>query len=114
MPRNTTGLHHFHVRKRRYKKHEQYPHPNKFKRFLDKIIYLVAIVGPIMTIPQLMKIWVDKNAAGVSAVSWGAYFFISIFWVTYGIAHKDKPIIFSSSIWVILHGLVAVGTLLYG
>ena len=64
------GLHHFYKRKRIYQKLEPYPHPNKWKRLMDKLIYAVGIFGPVMTIPQLTKIWLDKNAAGVSAISW--------------------------------------------
>jgi len=47
----TEGLHHFHRRKRIYQKHEPYPHPDKWKRFMDHAIYCVGVFGPIMTIP---------------------------------------------------------------
>jgi len=39
-------------------KEEPYPHPNKWKRLMDKLIYFAGVLGPIMTIPQLSKIWV--------------------------------------------------------
>jgi len=108
------GLHHFHKRKRIYQKHEPYPHPSKLKRFIDKSIYVIAVFGMVMTIPQITKIWVEKNAAGVSAISWGAYMVGATFWLTYGIVHKEKPIIFTNSIWIFLEILVVVGTLIYG
>lgn len=28
-----------------------------FKKFMDKAIYFVGISGPVMTIPQVYKIW---------------------------------------------------------
>ena len=108
------GLHHHHVRKRIYQKHEPYPHPVKWKRFIDRVIYLVGLVGPIMTIPQLTKIWIEKNASGVSAVSWAAYMLVAIFWIIYGIAHKEKPIILFSSVWIVLEFFIVLGTLMYG
>ena len=114
MSKQTTAWHHFTIRKRVYQKHEPYPHPDKFKRFFDKIIYLVGIVGPVMTIPQLMKIWIDKNAQGVSAISWMAYLLTAICWMAYGIIHKEKPIILTYVFWIILDILVVVGTLIYG
>jgi len=114
MVNHTEGLHHFHIRKRIHQKHETYPHPNEFKRFMDRAIYIIGIIGPIMTIPQLMKIWVEKNASGVSAISWGAYLFTAIFWLIYGIQHKEKPIIFTYGIWIILEALIVVGTIMYG
>jgi len=56
MINHTEPIHHYHTRKRIYKKLEEYPPPNNWKRFLDKSIYVVGAVCPIMTIPQLMKI----------------------------------------------------------
>ncbi|MFW5746020.1 MAG: SemiSWEET family transporter [Nanoarchaeota archaeon] len=70
--------------------------------------------GPIMTIPQLCKIWVEKNAAGVSAVSWIAYLVTAFFWLTYGIMHKEKPIIFTYSGWIIIEVFIIIGTFVYG
>ena len=108
------GLHHFHRRKRIYLNHEPYPHPDKWKRLMDKLIYVVGIVGPLMTIPQVLKIWVDKNAGGISIISWLTYAVTSIFWIIYGIMHKERPIIFSSILLVIFNTLVVVGAMTYG
>jgi len=55
------GLHHYHKRKR-----EKFPVSHKWKRFMDKAIYGVGIFGPLMTLPQIGKIWIEKNASGVS------------------------------------------------
>ena len=111
---NTKGFHHHNIRKRIHQKYETYPHPDKFKRVLDKTIYIIGIIGPIMTIPQLIKIWVEKNASGVSAISWCAYLITAIFWLIYGIAHKEKPIIFTNILWIILEAIIIVGTIIYG
>ncbi len=114
MVKNKLGLHHYHKRKRVHKKLEPYPHPDKFKRFMDKAIYVVAILGPIMTLPQVINIWINKNASGVSVISWSSYVILSLFWLTYGILHKEKPIIFTSVLWIILDILIAVGAVIYG
>jgi len=108
------GLHHLHKKQRSRLKKEKAPHPNKWKRFLDKIIYVVSIIGPLMTLPQLYNIWILKNAAGVSVISWGAYALIAVVWLFYGFAHKEKPIIVNSSLWILLEGMVVIGTLIYG
>lgn len=107
-------MHHVHTRKRIYQKVEEYPHPDKWKNFLDKSIYIVGAFGPIMTIPQLMKIGIEKNASGVSAISWSAYFVTAIFWLSYGITHKEKPIIFTYILWIVLEIFIVIGTLMYG
>lgn len=110
----TSGIHHFHRRKRIHVKHEPYPHPNKWKRFLDKAIYFIAVFGPVMTIPQVLRIWRGKNATGVSVVSWSAYLFVAAFWLLYGIVHKEKPIIFTNILWIIFEIMIISGTLVYG
>lgn len=108
------GLHHFHKGKRIYQKHEKYPHPEKWKRFFDRCIYIVGVFGPIMTIPQLIKIWVEKNAVGVSIVSWSGYLIAAIFWLIYGVIHKEKPIIFTYSLWIVFDIFIVIGVFLYG
>ncbi|HJO01876.1 MAG: PQ-loop domain-containing transporter [Candidatus Woesearchaeota archaeon] len=114
MKKPIEGLHHFHIRKRVHQKHESYPHPHKWKRFMDKAIYVAGVFGPLMTLPQLTKIWIEKNAAGVSVISWASYLIAAIFWLIYGIMHKEKPIIFAYSLWIGLEILIVVGTIIYG
>lgn len=114
MPDHTKGLHHHHIRKRIHHKYEEYPHPHKFKRFIDRAIYVVGIVGPLMTIPQIVKIWVYQNASGVSLASWIAFSITSSFWLMYGIVHKEKPIIITYALWVLLKISIVIGILLYG
>jgi len=114
MPAQSSGLHHFHKRKRVYEKLEPYPHPDKIKRFVDKTILFVGVAGPIMTLPQLFKIWVEKQASGISVVSFSAYLFVAAFWVFYGFLHKEKPIIITHSIWFFMHLSIVIGALIYG
>lgn len=80
---------------------------------MDKVIYVIATFGPVMTIPQLIKIWVEKNAIGVSALTWSAYLIVAIFWLIYGKMHNEKPIIYSSILWIIAESLVVIGAIIY-
>jgi uncharacterized protein with PQ loop repeat len=114
MAHNGLGLHHFHTRKRIHQKHEQYPHPDKWKRFMDKAVYAVGALGPLLTVPQLIKIWIDKNAAGVSVVSWSGFILYGFFWLAYGIMHKEKPIIFTYTLWIIFQAFIVIGAVIYG
>ena len=109
-----TGLHHFHKRKRIYKNFEPYPHPSRWKSLMDRIIYVVAFAGPVMTVPQVLQIFLDKNASGISVISWITYTITSTFWLIYGILHKDKPIAISSIAWIILEIFIIAGTILFG
>ncbi|MFH1503752.1 MAG: SemiSWEET family transporter [Candidatus Diapherotrites archaeon] len=107
------GLHHFLIRKRIYEKKEKYPSPNKFRRFFDKLIYAVAIICPLLNLPQLLKIWINKSAEGVSAFSWFGFMGVSLVWLTYGIIHKEKPIIIVNAGIIIAQFLIGLGAVLY-
>jgi len=108
------GLHHFQRRKRIHLKKEKYPHPNKFKRAIDKLIIMVGLLAAIMTLPQLGKIWIQKNASGVSLISWIAYLITAIFWVIYGGLHKEKPLVLIYAVWIFLDIFIIIGIILYG
>ena len=114
MAHHSRGFHHAHIRKRIYQKHEPYPHPDAWKRFMDRAIYAVGIFGPLMTIPQIYKIWVHKTATGVSLISWSAYVVVALFWLIYGIMHKERPIIMTYICWLIFDLMIVAGVLLYG
>lgn len=81
---------------------------------MDKAIFFVGIAGPIMTIPQFTKIWIEKNAAGVSLTSWSAYAIISLCWLTYGIVHNEKPIIVTYASWFIIETCIVIGIIRFG
>jgi len=108
------ALHHLHKRKRIYKKFEIYPHPKKLKRIMDKLIYLIAILTPLMTLPQVYKIWIERNPVGVSALTWSSYLLAACFWLSYGILHKEKPIILVNVLMIILEIIIIIGVLTYG
>ncbi|PIR03991.1 MAG: hypothetical protein COV59_02295 [Candidatus Magasanikbacteria bacterium CG11_big_fil_rev_8_21_14_0_20_39_34] len=112
MPNHSVGIHH-HI-KRKQKRKESFLENSFTKQFIDRAIYFVGFFGPIMTLPQLSKIWLEKNAEGVSAVSWGAYIIVAIFWVLYGLIHKEKPLVVISLVWIVLEFMIVTGTLMYG
>jgi len=80
---------------------------------MDKAVYMVAIFAPLMTIPQILDIWVDKNAQDVSLTTWVLYTFAALFWLLYGIAHRNKPIIIAHILWIIVQMPIVIGVLIY-
>jgi len=67
-----------------------------------------------MNLPQLFKIWLHKDASGVSFISWMSFSVFSLIWLMYGILHKDKPIILMNLALVVIQALIATGAFLYG
>ena len=108
------GMYHYHRRKRIYKNHEPYPNPNKFKRFMDTAVYVVGVLGPLMTIPQIWEIWANQDASGVSLITWVSYLIFGFVWFIYGVIHNEKPIIFAYFAWTIMKVLIIMGIIFYG
>ncbi|MFS8158647.1 MAG: hypothetical protein ACMG6E_00270 [Candidatus Roizmanbacteria bacterium] len=76
---------------------------------LDRFMYTLAFVGPIMTIPQITQIWVDGKFEGVSLLSWSTYLCLSAIWMWYGIVRKEKPLILSNLLYLVVNIIVVSG-----
>ena len=108
------GMHHFNIRKRIHEKHEKFPSPDKKIRILDNITYVVGILGPVMVLPQILKIFLLKDAKSISFLTYITLTLFSFVWLGYGITHKEKPIIISNILWIVTEMVLLVGILLYG
>lgn len=74
----------------------------------------MSVFTMLMTVPQVLTIWVGHQAAGVSVVSWSAYLLSAILWFWYGLQKKDKNIYLPCVGWVGLDAAVIVGAVIYG
>lgn len=83
------------------------------RQLIKRSVLAVAIIEPVMTIPQIYEIWYRKQAMGVSTVTWSLYIGAAFVWLLYGIQLKDKPLIISSSLWIVTEAAVVAGTLFY-
>lgn len=92
-------------------------HVRKYKKpsknFLDRLVLAVAVVEPVMTIPQIHKIFSEQNAQGVSMATWSFYVLAAVIWLFYGFKIKDLPVIVASALWIVMEGLVVIGTIMY-
>ena len=80
-------------------------------KLFDKTMYAIALIAPIMTIPQLLQVWVQRQTQGVSLDTWGAYAFVSGLWFVYGILHKDKIIILANILLLVLDSTIVIGVI---
>ncbi len=67
----------------------------------------------LMTIPQVLTIWVGHRAAGVSMLSWSAYLVSAVAWLWYGLRKGDKNIYLPCIGWILLDSAVIVGASIY-
>lgn len=73
----------------------------------------MSVFTMLMTVPQVLTIWVGHQAAGVSVVSWSAYLLSAILWFAYGLQKRDKNIYLPCVGWAGLDAAVIVGAVVY-
>ena len=81
---------------------------------LRRLLGGMSIFTLLMTVPQVLTIWVGHQAAGVSVLSWSAYLLSAVLWFWYGLRQGDKNIYLPCVGWVVLDGAVIAGALVYG
>ena len=89
--------------------HELLP-MGRIKRLLGGL----SMFTMVMTIPQILTIWIRHQAAGVSLLSWGAYLASAAVWLWYDVQKRDKNIYLPCVGWLLLDAAVIVGALVYG
>ena len=82
-------------------------------RVLRRLLGGMSVFTMLMTVPQVMTIWVGRQAAGVSLLSWSAYLISAVLWLWFGIRKRDKNIYLPCMGWIALDSGVIVGVLLY-
>jgi uncharacterized protein with PQ loop repeat len=81
---------------------------------LERVLRLLSVLTMLMTVPQVLTIWIGGNVAGVSLVSWASYLFAACLWFVYGIQKRDKTIYLACVGWVLLDAAVVIGIVVHG
>ena len=68
----------------------------------------------VMTVPQVLTIWVGGNAGGISLISWASYLFTACLWFVYGLQKRDKTIYLACVGWIFLDAAVVAGVIVHG
>jgi len=89
-----------------------YPHDEKRIHALDKFVLWVAIIAPFTSIPQVIKVYVE-GSADLSVVSWAFYAIFSIPLIMYGLVHREKIVLFNSTLNFCMQVSVVLGIFLY-
>lgn len=79
----------------------------------NRVLGGMSVFTMLMTVPQVLTIWVGHQAAGVSVVSWTAYLLSAVLWFWYGFSKRDKNIYLPCVGWIGLDAAVIAGALLY-
>lgn len=81
---------------------------------MSRLLGGMSIFTMLMTIPQVLVIWVGHQTAGVSLLSWSAYLISAVLWFLHGLRTRDKNIYLACVGWVVLDIAVIAGILVYG
>ena len=74
----------------------------------------MSIFTLVMSIPQILAIWVQHQAAGVSVLSWSAYLLSALLWFWHGLQQRDRNVYLPCIGWIALDIAVVAGALVYG
>jgi len=107
------GMYHLHVRKRGKKNLEPIPARTFWMRFLDSVVFTAGVIGPLMTLPQILLIYSTHDASGISMLTWFGWALLDVPWIIYGIAHREAPIALTYALWFTMNITVAIGAVLY-
>jgi uncharacterized protein with PQ loop repeat len=94
------------------------PHPAPMQAFpservMQRLLGGLSLFTLVMTVPQIVTIWVGRQAAGVSLLSWSAYWLSALVWFWYGLRKRDRNIYLPCIGWLALDGAVIIGALIY-
>ena len=89
-------------------------HLSRSETVLRRLLGGMSVFTVVMTIPQVLTIWVGQQAAGVSLLSWAAYLASAILWFWFGIQKRDKNIYLPCIGWIALDSAVIAGIFTYG
>jgi hypothetical protein len=65
---------------------------------LEKVLGGLSIVTMLMTVPQLLAVWVSHS----SLISWVAYLVSACLWFAYGVRKSDKTVYRACIGWIVL------------
>ena len=81
---------------------------------LRRVLGFMSVATMLLTIPQVLTIWLRHEAAGVSVTSWSAYLASAALWFWYGLEKGDRNIYLPCIGWLALDAAVIAGTVMYG
>jgi uncharacterized protein with PQ loop repeat len=88
-------------------------HASRSDTRLRRLLGGMSIFTMVMTIPQVLAIWVGHQAAGVSILSWSAYLASAVLWFWFGLRQRDWNIYLPCVGWIALDAAVIAGAVVY-
>lgn len=98
-----------------YKKHHLKKHHTlRERRLVDRLTLIAAMVGPISTIPQAIKVFVSNDQTSIALSTWIMYDITTLVWIWYAVVHKERIILVAQMMWLVIQTIIIVGALQQG
>lgn len=85
-----------------------------YKKITEKVALVAGVLQPLMTVPQVWKVYSTQTASGLSIWTWAGYSILGLAFLAYGLAHHLKPVWITQILWFTLQVSVVIGILIYG
>lgn len=89
------------------------PVPTTSKTSFDRVLYAFSIITILMTIPQVLSVWMNRSGEGVSIITWSTYLVSACVWLAHGLKQRDPTIYRACIAWIVLDTSIVVGALVY-
>ena len=83
------------------------------QRGLQNVLRFLSVATMLMTVPQVLAIWIGRDASGVSLIAWSSYLLSACLWFVYGLRRKDKTIYLACVGWIVLDAAIVVGVVVH-
>ena len=81
---------------------------------VDRLTLFAAILEPLFTLPQVVKIFQFHDSTGVSILTWLGFDVLSLVWLWYGVMHREKLILVYQGLFFLFQSLIIIGGIIYG
>lgn len=88
-------------------------HVSHADTLMRRLLGGMSVFTMLMTIPQVVTIWVGHQAGGVSILSWSAYLVSAILWFWHGLRSGDKNVYLPCVGWMGLDAAVILGAIIF-
>ncbi|HEY4963391.1 MAG TPA: PQ-loop domain-containing transporter [Candidatus Saccharimonadales bacterium] len=85
----------------------------KQRREILAVAYIVAVIQPLMVLPQIIEIFSHHSAHDVSLTTWIMLLIFNISNFIYALVFNIKPIIINNAIWIVVEIILVIGILIY-
>jgi uncharacterized protein with PQ loop repeat len=86
----------------------------KKPKFIDRLVYVAAIVEPLCSLPQAYAVWSTRSAGSVSILSWLGFVVMGAIWVWYAIVNREKIVLIYQGLFLVIDSVVLIGAIVFG